>query len=64
MPPPDGPSVAAAGIEYSTIALRQMRSGPEQLGALAEELFKTLDHDEASDFASEEGVKELGIIAE
>jgi Transposase, Mutator family len=59
-------SVIGSGILETAIRLQLVSATVRQLprGELAGRAFKTLDHDEASDFASEEGVQELGIIAQ
>ena len=59
-------SVIGSGILETVIRLQLVSATVGQLsrGELAGRAFKTLDHDEASDLASEEGVKELGIIAQ
>src|SRR5262249_11083818 len=61
-----GASVIGSGILEAAIRLQLVSATVRQLsrGELAGRAFKTLDHDEASDFASEEGVQEFGIIAQ
>src|SRR5262249_34326899 len=55
-------SVIGSGILETAIRLQLVSATVRRLsrGELAGRAFKTLDHDEASDFASEEGVQELG----
>src|SRR6516164_4921095 len=61
-----GASVTGSGILETAIRLQVVSATIRQLsrGELAGRAFKTLDHNEASDFASEKGVQELGIIAQ
>ena len=61
-----GASVTGSGILETAIRLQLDFATVRELsrGELAGRAFKTLDHDEASDFASEEGIQELGIIAQ
>src|SRR5262245_17244795 len=59
-------SVIASGRPETAIRLQLVSATVRELsrGELAGRAFKALDDDEASDFASEEGVQELGIIAQ
>jgi hypothetical protein len=61
-----GASVIGSGILETAIRLQHVSAMVRQLsrGELAGRAFKTLDYDKASDFASEKGVPELGIIAQ
>ena len=59
-------SVIGSGVLEIAIRLQHVSAMVRQLsrGELAGWAFKTLNYDEASDFAFEKGVQELGIIAE
>ena len=64
--PLGGVSVSGGVLAVAIRRLQQVFDRFRQLsrGEPAGRAFKTLDHGEAGDFAFEEGVQELGIVAE